>query len=120
MDVFFKFNSSFWSVNIHSYILVLSLWECLCVYVFKDGPVPVSQRRDDQPFSAAQEFILVDKAHVCDVDDHLIWVFIEVETALLQPLKVVGAFDMESALEGEWVGMTVRRDKEKKQKSDER
>lgn len=37
-----------------------------------DGPLPVSQRRNDKPFSAAQEFILVNKAHVRDVDDHLV------------------------------------------------
>lgn len=67
------------------------------------GPLPVSQRCNDKPFSAAQEFILVDKAHICDVDDHLVWVLIEVKTTLLQPLKVVGGFDMEPALEGERV-----------------
>lgn len=72
------------------------LWECMCALMY--GPLPVSQWRNDKPFSAAQEFILVDKAHVCDVDDHLVWVLIEVETALLQPLKVVGAFDMQPAL----------------------
>lgn len=77
--------------------------------------LPVSQRRNDKPFSAAQEFILVDEAHVCDVNDHLVRVLIEVETALLQPLKVVWAFDMEPALEGERVGVRVwRRDKEKR------
>lgn len=36
------------------------------------APLPVSQWRNDKPFSTAQEFILVDKAHVCDVDDHLV------------------------------------------------
>lgn len=63
--------------------------------------LPVSQWRNDQPFSTAQEFVLVDKAHICDVDSHLVGVLIEVETTLLQPLKVIGAFDMEPALERE-------------------
>lgn len=76
------------------------------------GPLPVSKRRNDKPFSAAQEFILVDKAHVCDIDDHLVWILIEVETALLQPLKVVGAFDMQPALEGERVRIRERQREE--------
>lgn len=63
--------------------------------------LPVSQRRNDEPFSAAQELVLVDKTHVCDVDNHLVRVLIKVETALLQPLKVTGAFDVEPALGGE-------------------
>lgn len=72
-----------------------------------DGTLPVSQWRNDKPFSTAQEFILVDKAHVCDVDDHLVRVLIEVETTLFQPLKVVGAFDVEPALEGERVRIMI-------------
>lgn len=36
------------------------------------GPLPVSQRRNDEPFSTAKEFVLVDKAHICDVDNHLV------------------------------------------------
>lgn len=77
--------------------------------VFMDGPLPVSQWCNDKPFSASQEFILVDKAHVCDVDNHLVRVLIEVETTLLQPLKIIGAFYMKPALEGEKVRMRVRR-----------
>ena len=61
-------------------------------------PLPVSQRRNDKPVSAAQELILVDEDHICDVDDHLVGVLIVVETALLQPLEVAGGFDMQSAL----------------------
>lgn len=60
--------------------------------------LPVSQRRDDKPFSAAQKFILVDKTYVCDADNHFVGVLIEVETTLLQPLKVSWAFDMQLAL----------------------
>lgn len=69
--------------------------------------LPVSQRGDDKPFSAAQEFILVDSGHICDVNDHLFGVLIEVETTLLQPLKVTGAFDMEPALQREREGSKV-------------
>lgn len=73
-------------------------------------PLPVSQRRNDEPFSAAQELVLVDKAHVCDVDNHLVRVLIKVKTALLQPLKVTGAFHVEPALEGEKDERSVRRE----------
>lgn len=73
-------------------------------------PLPVSQRRNDKPFSAAQELVLVDKAHVCDVDNHLVRVLIKVETALLQPLKVAGAFDVEPTLEGEKDRRSVRKE----------
>lgn len=66
-----------------------------------NGPLPVSQWRNDKPFGAAQEFILVGEAHICDVDNHLVWVLIEVETTLLQPLKITGAFDMKPTLQGE-------------------
>ena len=82
---------------------------CVCVSALMYGCLPVSQWCNDKPFSAAQEFILVDKANICDVDDHLVGVFIEVEAALLQPLKVVGAFDMQSALRGIRVRTTERR-----------
>lgn len=67
--------------------------KCPCV-----RPLPVSQRRNDKPFSAAQELVLVDKAHICDVDYHLVRVLIKVEPTLLQPLKVAGAPDVEPAL----------------------
>lgn len=63
-----------------------------------NGLLPVSQRCNDQPFCAAQELILVNKAHVCDVYDHLVRVLVEVETALLQPLKLVRAFDVQTTL----------------------
>lgn len=62
-------------------------------------PLPVSQRRNDEPFSAAQELVLVDKPHICDVDNHLVCVLIKVEPTLFQPLKVAGASDMKPALE---------------------
>lgn len=58
------------------------------------GPLPVSQRRNDEPFSAAQELVLVDKTHICDVDNHLVCVLIKVEPTLLQPLKVARASDV--------------------------
>lgn len=81
-------------------LLPLSASVCVCVcIVFVDDHLPVSQRRNDKPFSAAQEFILVVKGHICDVDDHLVRVLIEVESALLQPLKVIGAFHVEPALD---------------------
>lgn len=70
--------------------------------------LPVRQRCNDKPFGTPQEFILVDKAHICNVDDHLVWVLIEVETALLQPFKVTGAFDMQPALGGERVAIRDR------------
>lgn len=98
-------------------ILILASCECVCVrlcvcVVFMDDDLPVSQRRNNKPFSAAQEFILVAEAHICDVDDHLVWVLIEVETALLQPLKVIGVFDMEPALEVEEMRVRVWRREE--------
>lgn len=74
----------------------------ICIWCnLTDEPLPVSQRCDDQPFSAAQELVLIDEADVRDVDDHLVRVLVEVETTLLQPLKVIGAFDVESALEAD-------------------
>ncbi len=77
--------------------------------------LPVSQRGNDKPFSTAQELILVDKAHVCDVDDHLVRVLVEVETTLLQPLKVVRTFDVESALEGERVRIMIEEEGQKEE-----
>lgn len=74
-------------------VFVITSWRLL-VWL-----LPVSQRRNDKPFSAAQELVLVHKAHICDVNNHLVRVLIKVEATLLQPLKVAGASDMEPALE---------------------
>ena len=60
--------------------------------------LPVRQGCDDQPVGASQELVLVDEGHVGDVDGHAVGVLVEVEAALLQPLKVRGALDVQPAL----------------------
>lgn len=34
--------------------------------------LPVCQWSDDEPVGAAQKLVLINKAHVCDVDQHLV------------------------------------------------
>ena len=60
--------------------------------------LPVRQGRDDQTVGAAQELVLIDEGHVGDVDGHAVGVLVEVEAALLQPLEVGGALDVQPAL----------------------
>lgn len=59
---------------------------------------PVSERCDDQPLRAAQKLILVDSLCVSDADDALVCFLNEVETGLLQPLKVCWGSDVFAAL----------------------
>lgn len=55
---------------------------------------PVSERCDDQSLSAAQELILVLKVYICDRDDTLVCVLIEVKPWLFEPLKVCRGLDV--------------------------
>lgn len=63
-------------------------------FAFTDLILPVSQWSNDEPFGAAQKFILVFKAHVCDVDKHLVSFLVKVEATLLQPFKISGTSDI--------------------------
>lgn len=77
-----------------------------------DFTSPVSQWSNDKSFGAAQKFILVFKAHVCDVDEHLVPFLIKVEATLLQPLKISATSDIESALEEETLMINISKNKE--------
>ena len=78
-------------------ILVTSFGEIkLILYVFLSNVYfsPVSQRCDHQSLSATKKFILVDEIHVSNLNMALIKIFLEVESALFQPFKVVDTFDV--------------------------
>lgn len=82
------------------------------MFVSTDFTSPVSQWSNDESFGAAQKFILVFKAHVCDVDKHLVPFLIKVEATLLQPLKISATSDIESALEEETLMINISKNKE--------
>ena len=56
--------------------------------------LPVSEGGDDQTIGAPQELIHVGKVYISDGDQTLVRVLLEVETWLLQPLKIVGRSDV--------------------------
>lgn len=64
----------FWSV----FFLYFLISVCACdfchygTFYAHMSALPVRQRCNDKPFGTPQEFILVDKAHICNVDDHLV------------------------------------------------
>lgn len=84
----------------------------ICRFVLTDFTSPVSQWSNDESFGAAKEFVLVFKAHVCDVDKHLVPFLIKVEATLLQPLKISATSDIESALEEEILMINISKNKE--------
>jgi hypothetical protein len=51
--------------------------------------LPIGKRRDDKSVSAAKVFILIGEVDVGDENAGAVEVLLEVEAALLQPLKVV-------------------------------
>jgi hypothetical protein len=59
---------------------------------------PVSEWCDDQSFSASQELIHVGEIHISDGDLAFIFIVFEVETSLLQPLKVLHRLHMHTHL----------------------
>lgn len=48
----------------------------------------VREGSDDEPVCAAQELVLITEVNVCDGDNTIIDVFLEVEARLFQPLEV--------------------------------
>lgn len=52
--------------------------------------VPVSKRGNDQTLRTSQELVLIDKVYISDRDLTLVLVLQEIESGLLQPLKVCG------------------------------
>lgn len=82
------------------------------MFVSTDFTSPVSQWSNDESFGAAQKFVLVFKAHVCDVDKHLVPFLIKVEATLLQPLKISATSDIESTLEEDTLMLNTSKNKE--------
>lgn len=78
------------------------------MFALTDFNSPVSQWSNDKSFGAAQKFVLVFKAHVCNVDKHLVPFLIKVEATLLQPLKISTTSDIESALEEETLMINIK------------
>ena len=54
---------------------------------------PVGQGRNDEPFGAAEELVLVGEGHVGDADEHLVQFGIEVEAKLFHPIEVDDVLD---------------------------
>ena len=55
----------------------------LVANIVVDGDyLPVSQRRDDKPVSAAKEFILITEVNISDGHNALIQIFVEVKSWL--------------------------------------
>lgn len=52
--------------------------------------LPVSEGGDDQTVGTAQELVHVGEVYICDGNQTLVRVLLEVEAGLLQPLKVIG------------------------------
>lgn len=84
--------------------LLRNLYVCLSRFT-----LPVSQWSNDEPFGASQKFILVFKANICNVDEHLVPFLIKVEATLLQPLKISRTSDIEPALEKQTVMINIRK-----------
>lgn len=78
------------------------------MFALTDFCSPVSQWSNDESFGAAQKFVLVFKAHICNVDKHLVPFLIKVEATLLQPLKISTTSDIESALEEETLMINIK------------
>jgi len=55
---------------------------------------PVSEWGNDEPICASQELILIDGVHITDSNNTLVVILTEVETRLLQPLKVFRRLDL--------------------------
>ena len=56
--------------------------------------LPVSQRCDNQSVGTPKKLILVNEVHISDLDNTVIQIFLEVESALFQPFKVGHAFNV--------------------------
>lgn len=62
------------------------------------GRLPVCQRCNDESFNAAEIFILVGEADIRYSNHTFIFVFFEVESRLLQPIKVSHRFHVHLVL----------------------
>ena len=49
---------------------------------------PIGQWSDNEPLSAPEELVLVNKIHVGDLNGHLIHLRFEVEAELFEPLEI--------------------------------
>lgn len=61
----------------------------MCISSPRHNLLPVSEGGDDQTVGTAQELVHVGEVYICDGDQTLVCVLLEVEAGLLQPLKVV-------------------------------
>lgn len=61
--------------------------------------LPVSQRCNDESFSAAQIFIHVGEVDIRDRNNTLVFILFKVEPRLLEPLEIGGGLNMHTHLE---------------------
>jgi len=60
--------------------------------------LPVSEWRDDKPICTSQKLVLIDGVHITDGNNAFVVIFTEVESCLLQPLKVLRRPDLHAHL----------------------